>query len=357
MVDELDPTKYHVLTPQKKRIIISGLIFFFLVIVPVLSFFYYKAAVKRPSQTDREITIEIGSGDSVFEIASALGDKSAINSPFLFVFYVFVNRSELSIQAGTYTIKAGTPLDKLVMQLSHGTNDITVTFIEGWRIEEFARLASKMLPEINYSSFVNTASDLEGYLFPDTYFVNRDANEEDLVKLLQDTFNKKTAEVLTEENIKKSGFSKEQLVILASIVEREVSTETDRPVVAGILIKRFRDGMKLDVDATIQYAVAQKRLCKSDGYCIPTLEQYMDLNWWPNDLSVEELGIDSSYNTREKVGLPPTPISSVGISSLESVISPQVTPYYYYLTDTSGVTHYARTLAEHNTNIATYLYK
>jgi len=357
MVDELDPTKYHVLTPQKKRVIMTGLLFFFLVIVPTLFFFYYKAAVNRPSQTDKEITLEIGSGDSVFEVASTLGDKGAINSPFLFVFYVFLNRSELSIQAGTYTIKAGTSLVELVQQLSHGTNDITVTFIEGWRIEEFAKIAKKTLPKIDYSSFVNKASGLEGYLFPDTYFINKDTSEEELVKLLRDTFDTKTASVLTEENVRKSGFSKEQLVILASIVEREVGNEADRPVVGGILIKRLRNGMKLDADATVQYIVALKRLCKGDGYCIPTLEQYLDLNWWPNNLTLDELKTDSPYNTREKVGLPPTPISSVSISSLKAVVEPQVTPYYFYLTDNSGVTHYAKTLVEHNANISKYLYK
>ncbi|MBU0535148.1 MAG: endolytic transglycosylase MltG [Patescibacteria group bacterium] len=357
MVDELDPTKYHVLTPKKKRIILTWLLFFFLVIVPTLFFFYYNVAINRPSQTDKEITVEIGSGNSVFEIASTLGDRGAINSPFLFVLHVFLNRSELSIQAGTYTIKAGTPLVELVKQLSHGTNDITVTFIEGWRAEEFARLATKRLPKIDYPSFVNAASGLEGYLFPDTYFINKDSNEEELVKLLKDTFDQKTAEVLTEENIRKSRFNKEQLVTLASIVEREVSSEADRPIVAGILIKRLREGVKLDADATVQYAVSLTRLCKGNGYCIPTLEQYLELNWWPNDLTSEELKVDSPYNTREKAGLPPTPISSVSLSSLKAVVEPQPTPYYFYLTDTSGVTHYAKTLVEHNVNITKYLYK
>jgi UPF0755 protein len=198
---------------------------------------------------------------------------------------------------------------------------------------------------------------MEGYLFPDTYFINKNANEEEIVKLLKDTFDSKTAGLLTEENIRKSGFSKEQLVTFASIVEREVSNDTDRSIVAGILMKRFREGTKLDADSTVQYAVALGRLCKGTGYCVPTLEQFMSLNWWPNDLTSGELVIDSPYNTREKVGLPPTPISSISLSSLEAVIAPQATPYYYYLTDASGVTHYARTLVEHNANISKYLYK
>ena len=176
-----------------------------------------------------------------------------------------------------------------------------------------------------------------------------------MVNLLKDTFNQKTADVLTDENIRKTGLSKEQIVIMASLVEREVSKNDDRPIVAGILLKRLREGMKLDVDSTIQYAVAMQRLCKGSGYCIPTLDQYMKLNWWPTDLTQEELNIDSPYNTRINVGLPPTPISSVSVSSLNDVISPQDTPYYYYLTGKDGITHYAKTLEEHNANIAKYL--
>jgi len=355
MSEELDPTKYHTMTPKKKRILVIGLLFFFFIIFPILAFSYYKVALNRPSQAGKEVAIEIGKGQSVFEIAGALGDKGAINSPFLFALQVFLTGSESGIQAGTYTIKAGASLAQVIEQLKHGTNDVTVTFIEGWRVEEFARLASQSLSKIDYKGFVDLASNSEGCIFPDTYFLNKDIQEEDLVNLLKDTFNQKTADVLTDENIRKTGLSKEQIVIMASLVEREVSKNDDRPIVAGILLKRLREGMKLDVDSTIQYAVAMQRLCKGSGYCIPTLDQYMKLNWWPTDLTQEELNIDSPYNTRINVGLPPTPISSVSVSSLNDVISPQDTPYYYYLTGKDGITHYAKTLEEHNANIAKYL--
>lgn len=355
MVEELDPEKYHIITPKKKRTIIASLVFVFLFLIPSLLFVYYKIAVWRPSQTDKEITIEIGSGDSALEVASQLYSRGAINSEFLFIFYVFLNRAETNIQAGTYVIKAGTPMVTVIEQLQHGTNDVTLTFVEGWRVEEFARLAAKKLTKINYKTFLDAASGAEGYLFPDTYFVNREIQDADLVKLLRDTFDQKTATVLTSANLTKAGLTKEQTVIFASMVEREVAGAADRPIVAGILIKRWKEGMKLDVDATTQYSVALARLCKGDGYCIPTLEQFVELNWWPKDLTTEELKYDSPFNTRAKAGLPPTPISSVSLSSLEAVISYQTTPYYFYLTDKGGVTHYAKTLVEHNANVKTYL--
>lgn len=355
MTEELDPTKYHVLTPQKKRIVTLSLIFLFLVIIPALFFVYYKIAVWRPSQSGKEVTLEIGSGDSVFEVADTLATKEAINSEFLFILYVFLNRGETNIQAGTYKIAAGTPLVKVIEQLQHGTNDVTLTFLEGWRREEFARLASKQLEKVDYKDFLDLTIDLEGYLFPDTYFVNKDIQEEDLVNLLSKTFDEKTSTLLTPENLNKIGMSKEKVIIFASMVEREVSSETDRPLVAGILIKRWRDGMKLDVDATTQYVIVLKRLCKTEGYCIPTLDEFMQLEWWPKDLTKEELAFDSPYNTRLKVGLPPTPISSFSLAALNAVINYQDTPYYFYLTDKAGVTYYAKTLAEHNANIAQYL--
>jgi len=355
MIEELDPTKYHVLTPEKKRKLTVFLVILFLVIIPALLFVYYKIAVWRPSQSGKEVTLEIDSGKSVFEVADILASKDAINSEFLFILYVFLNRGETNIQAGTYTIKAGTPLVKVIEQLQHGKNDITLTFLEGWRREEFARLASQRLEKVDYKEFLDLTSGLEGYLFPDTYFVNKDIQDQELVNLLRETFDKKTSDLLSIESLNKVGIKKEDVIILASMVEREVSNEADRPVVAGILIKRWREGMKLDVDATTQYAVVLRRLCGAEGTCIPTLDEYMRLDWWPKDLSKEELEFDSPYNTRLKAGLPPAPISSVSLSALNAVVNYQNSSYYFYLTDKSGVTHFAKTLAEHNSNIAKYL--
>lgn len=355
MVDELDPTKYHVITPKSKKIIIFSLIFTFLVVLPALLFSYYKIAVFRPSQSGKEVTVEIGKGDSAFEIANKLSEKGAINSEFLFVLYLFLNKADTNIQAGTFTIKAGTPLVGVIEQLKHGTNDVSLTFVEGWRVEEFARFASQRLSNVEYKQFVDLASPKEGYLFPDTYFVNKDINEEDLIKLLRDTFDEKTSDILSEGNLKKVGLSKEQVVVIASMVEREVSNIEDRPIIAGILIKRWKDGIKLDVDATTQYVVASDRICGGKEYCIPTLEDFYSLNWWPKDLTKEELENKSPYNTRAVVGLPPSPISSVSRSALESVVNYKETPYYFYMNDRNGVTHYAKTLEEHNSNIQRYL--
>ena len=358
MSEDLDPEKYHVLTPKKKKIVLLFLLFLFLFLIPLVSVIYYKSAVHRPSQTAKEANFEIGSGDDVFEIAQMLHEKEAINSEFLFIFYVLLNRSDTNIQAGTYKIPAGTSLVDLVDMLKNGRNDVSLTFLEGWRLEQFAIYASQRLKNFNYRDFMEIARPYEGYLFPDTYFFNLDADEEEVFNKLRETFDKKTADLLTDDNLNKAGLTKEEAVIFASMVEREVSKPEDAPIVAGILIKRWKEGMKLDVDATTQYSVAYKRLCGSaieNTPCIPTLDDVYNVDWWPHNLTREELDTDNPYNTRAVVGLPPTPISSFSLSSLSAVLNYEKTPYYYYLTGKDGIMRYSTNIKEHEQNISKYL--
>jgi UPF0755 protein len=186
---------------------------------------------------------------------------------------------------------------------------------------------------------VDKAKSYEGTLFPDTYEFNADASEETIINTMRDNFTNKTQDVLTDASLAKIGLSKEQVLILASIVEREVVTESDRKIVAGILIKRLKEGMTLGADATTQYAMAPKG----------------NNDWWPKNLTPNDLESTSPYNTRKTVGLPPTPICSPGLISIKAVVEPQSTEFYYYLTDSQGITHFAKTLNEHNKNIAKYL--
>ena len=347
MVDQLDPDKYHVLTEKGKKKLIFVSLVFVLVVLPVMFFGYYAVAVKRPSQTAKEANIEIHNGDSIIQVARTLHEAEAINSEFLFIFHAFITGSDNKIQAGIYKIDAGTNIVDVISILQHGTNDVKITFLEGWRVEEFARQASSIYKNVDYYEFIKLSQNLEGYLFPDTYFFNKDMQEEELVEALKVTFLNKTKNILSEENLKKIGLTRDQCVVLASLVEREARTEDDKRKIAGILIKRFKEGMKLDVDATTQYAVAPTKVMVG--------QNYSDIEWWPTNLSAEDLKSDNSYNTRLHVGLPPSPISSVSISSLESVINYEPTDYYYYLTDSNGVTHYAKTLTDHNDNIDKYL--
>jgi UPF0755 protein len=151
---------------------------------------------------------------------------------------------------------------------------------------------------------------------------------------MTETFTAKTQGL----TVQGSNLTFSQAVILASLLERETKTDTERPIVAGILINRLNLGMPLQVDASVQYAVGTPA------------------DWWPI-ITLNDLKVNSLYNTYKYAGLPPAPIANPGLSSFKAALNPAQTDYLYYISDTSGQIHYAKTLAEQNANIAKYLGK
>lgn len=335
----VDEKKYHKLDPKKKPLYIATAVFFVTIVLPAVLYLYYNTALNRPAQHDAEKVFVIKKGEGASSISQRLYDEGFINSKVLFYFYIVVNNLQSKLQAGTYTVPAGCNVKKLSELFQQGRSDIKVTFLEGWRVEEVAQEASTKFGNVDYQSFVDMTKGYEGKLFPDTYEFNVDANEETIVDAMRENFTTKTQDVLTDASLVRIGLNKDQVLILASIVEREVVTEGDRKIVAGILIKRFKEGTTLGADATTQYAVAPKG----------------DNDWWPKNLTVDDLNSQSPYNTRKVAGLPPTPICNPSLSSIKAVVGLQNTEYYYYLTDSQGITHFAKTLDEHNRNIAKYI--
>ena len=178
-----------------------------------------------------------------------------------------------------------------------------------------------------------------GYMFPDTYLIPQDATAGAIISIFTGAFDKKvTADMRAD--IRSAGMTLESVVILASIVEREGLTDEDRPVIAGILLNRLEIGWPLQADATLQYAL---------GY------QAQEKTWWKKVLTDDDKKVKSPYNTYTNPGLPPGPISNPGIASIRAVIYPKKTEYMYYLHDPTGAVHYAKTLEEHNANVARYL--
>jgi len=224
----------------------------------------------------------------------------------------------------------------ILEKLAHGTLDIWLTIIEGWRNEEIATLLEK---EFNFSSqdFLNVSQS--GYMFPDTYAFPKEASAAAVAKIMLSNFQQKFDENLREA-IKKEDLVEEEAIVLASIVEREARYDVDRPMVAGILLNRLRQGMPLQADATVQYAL---------GY------QSDSRTWWKKGLARDDLKIDSPYNTYLNIGLPPSPICNPGLATIKAVAYPEKTDYLYYLSDKEGRMHYAKTLDEHNENIRKYL--
>ena len=227
-------------------------------------------------------------------------------------------------------------LQDLVKNLQTGSEDIWVTLIEGWRVEEMEEEISSKLG-VRSSEFVAVAK--EGYMFPDTYLFPKEATSEYITDTLRKTFDKRLTQELRAK-IRSQGLTEEQGVILASIEEREGRSNKVRTQIAGILLKRYKIGMGLNADATIQYIL---------GY------QPNEKSWWKRNLTREDLKVISPYNTYLHAGLPPTPISNPGLSSLQAVANADsLTPFIYYYHDSQGNSYYAKTLEEHNENVASH---
>lgn len=290
------------------------------------------AAANPNDKTPKIFVVEPGQG--VREIAYKLKKEGLIKDPTVFFLLTKQKGLDKKIQAGDFRLNPSMKAADVAEGLTHGTLDIWVTIPEGFRADEIADMLEKKMP--NYEeSWRQTLRANEGYLFPDTYLIPRDADAQTVVKLLTDTFETRFASIDTS----KTDLTKEEIIIIASLVEREARHAEDRPLVAGVILNRFDIGMKLDIDATIQYAL---------GY------QEDEKRWWKRSLTLEDLQINSPYNTYKVAGLPPAPISNPGLASLNAVVNPTPSDYLYYITDPKGINHYAEDLEGHRENIEKY---
>lgn len=294
---------------------------------------------KDPASKQEEVFI-INQGESVSSIAKRLESAGLIKSANAFTIFVKNSNMSSKIQAGDFKLSPSMDAKEVLRQLTVGVIDKWVTLLEGWRVEE---VAQKLNSELGISSSEFMAVAKEGYMFPDTYLFNQKATAADIAQTMRNNFNKKYDDQL-QTKIKKNGLTSEQGVILASIVEREARSDEVRKMVASILLKRLKINMGLNADATIQYALVKQ------GSKNPP-----DGGWWKRNLTRDDLKVDSPYNTYIHAGLPPTPISNPSLSSLQAVANADSsTPYLYYYHDSKGNSYYARTLDEHNQNVANH---
>ncbi|MGB9911431.1 MAG: endolytic transglycosylase MltG [Microgenomates group bacterium] len=314
--------------------------------VTVGGFFWWQKGIKPVTSSlgKQEVkkTFVVKKGEDVTSIAKRLEEEGLINDRFVFQLLVFLKGLKGKIQAGSFTLSSSLSPEEIALTLTRGTNDIWITFPEGWRKEEFARRLKANLENFEEKKFLDLTNKLEGYLFPDTYLFPKNIDEEKIVKILKENFDKKAQPFLDEEKESLTSYEK---LILASIIEREVKYPEDREIAAGILIKRLKNNWPLQTDATIQYA-------KVNLYFSPEL--FDSYNWWPV-IKKEDLKIDSPYNTYKYKNLPPTPICNPGLASIKAVIYAKDSEFWYYLSDKKGKLHFARTLEEHQENINKFL--
>jgi len=314
-------------------------ILLFLIILTSFSFFLFYKEGSLPVNKNGQVSkiFIIKQAEPLDTIVNNLANEGLIRNKIIFYLIVKQLGIEKKIQAGDFRLSANMSATEVAKNLTHGTLDVWITLIEGMRKEEMAQVISKNLdiPEIE---FIKKAE--EGYVFPDTYLVPRTASAEMILSIVNNNFKNKFNEELHTQ-MKNKKLSEKQVLILASLVEREARQASTREKVAGIILKRYLTDWPLQIDATVQYIL---------GY------QPNEKSWWKKNLTEEDLKIDSPYNTYKNKGLPPEPISNPSLSSIKAVINAdENTPYWYYMTDKNGVMRYAITLEEHQANINKYL--
>lgn len=319
-----------------RKTFISTIILIILVIG--FSIFYYEGSLPAQPQSTESATFVIGKGDSINKITNNLYDQKLIRNKLVFFFIIKKLGIENKIQAGLFRLSPSMKAQELAIALTKGSNDVWITIIEGLRKEEIAQLLSVELG-IPESEFIKQAE--EGRLFPDTYLVPRAATIDQVLAIFKANYEAKyTAEL--QEKARKKGFTENQVLTIASLVEREANTPATMQKVASIIVKRYRNDWPLQIDATVQYIL---------GY------QEKEGTWWKRHLTNQDLKTTSLYNTYAHPGLPPAPIASPGIDAIQAVVNAdENTPYWFYISNTDGSEmHYARTLDEHNANIQKYL--
>ncbi|MDA1169013.1 MAG: endolytic transglycosylase MltG [bacterium] len=295
--------------------------------------------------------IEIEKGKSAAEIWRNLVDEGISDRTIPWKFYGRKDNAAAKIQAGIYHVEKGEKISEVVKRFASGdvqTKEFSVTFPEGFTVAQIAarfadrtgKPSSEFLNEATVGKYAEKFSflrglqsgrSLEGYLFPDTYRITPDDSPEDVIMRMLGNFDKKIPENLREEIIRQ-GKTLDEIINMASILEKEVQTEKDMVMVAGVLWKRISEGEGLYVDATLEYIVEKN-----------------------GELTVQDLALDSPYNTRKYRGLPPTPINNPGLTAILAAIRPEASEYYYYLTAKDGTTIFAKTNDEHNRNKVKYL--
>ncbi|HVP21311.1 MAG TPA: endolytic transglycosylase MltG [Anaerolineaceae bacterium] len=303
-----------------------------------------------PAGSAKPFTID--QGESVNSIALNLENAGIIRDAGAFRLYLIYSGLDKGIQAGDHQLSPA----QTALEVAKGIQDatpriLTLRVYAGWRTEEIAAALQSNGFLIDAQNFLTAAAELkgekvllgypdiqsvEGYLFPDDYRFNRDVTAEEILMTMLQHFDEAVSQDLRDA-IRRQGLSLEDAVTLASIVQKEAVVPDEQPIIASVFYNRMQKGMKLDSDPTVQYALGFDPVKKT---------------WWKNPLSASDLKFVSPYNTYINTGLPPGPISNLGISALQAVAYPAQTPYYYFRArcDGSGRHFFSATYEEHLNN-------
>ncbi|WP_138495711.1 endolytic transglycosylase MltG [Paenibacillus pinistramenti] len=318
---------------------------------------YVYWGLQPPAKSDQAVKFTIEPGTGTGQIAELLQEQGLIRSGLLFKLHLKFKSEGSKFQAGTYEMTPGMTADQIIQKLNDGDvaaeEMIRFTIPEGYTVKQ---MADKLQDEglVNSDAFLKLAENpagiddpllseipdnskllyrLEGYLFPETYELKKGSTEADIIRrMLEETSVKLDQIPDFDTKLAASGYSLNQIMTIASLVEREVAVDKERPIVAGVIYNRLKAGMKLEIDATVQYLLGKtkERLLNSD------LRK-----------------VDSPYNSYLYEGLPPGPIAAPSLKSIEAALEPEKSDYLFYVTKKDGSQEhlFAATYKEHLANI------
>jgi len=327
----------------------------FIALLVAAAWFGYAFFLRAP-HAGSALVIEVTDGASVKTVASELAEKKIIPFAWEYRLYGALSGTARNLKPGSYNLRPDANDHEIALILASGKahQESELRLIEGWTIademqylqlekhvrpEEIAAIAGgaknaghfdpSLRQEFPFLKNLPESRSLEGYLFPETYRVWDDRLPQDLIRKQLQEFQSRTAGLaLSQKNAPLQTF--DDVVILASIIEKEVREDADRRIVAGIFLRRLKAGMALQSDATLNYITGTGS----------------------TQANADDLSLDSPYNSYKHKGLPPGPICNPGIASIEAVLNPTASKYLYFLTEKDGTVLYAKTLEEHAQNRA-----
>lgn len=306
--------------------------------------FYYNSMISPVDETSTEgLIVEIPQGSSLRKASSILHSNNLIKNERVFLLYAKLNEKE-SIKAGRYSISKSNSTHEILDILNKGAIaiDNKITIPEGYEVRNIAQtLESAGI--LSADEFIETANNvelfkkdydflssesilsLEGYLFPDTYYINNDMNSEDIIRLMLNRFENIYKSNQLEERLLEKNITLNEFITMASIVEREAVLQEERPVIAGVFYKRLSINMPLQSCATVQYIIKERKPI----------------------LSIADTKIESPYNTYINSGLPPAPIASPGLNSMLATLEPEETDFIFFVARGDGGHEFSKTYDEH----------
>jgi UPF0755 protein len=313
----------------------------FVIFIIVICICYSVSSLFR-LESNQKATINIKSGATTTEIAEQLKEKNIIKSKMVYQFLSKYYKYDGKYKSGSFSVNTNKGYKGIMIELTKGNgmaDYVKVTIPEGFTVKQIAeKLAETGL--VDKDKFIKAANrtydypflkdnigskiKLEGYLFPDTYYIKKHKAADDIVKMMLDRFNY----VFTKKYYDRSktvNISVREAIIMASVVEREAEAESERPIVARVFYNRLNKKMKLQSCATVQYV----------------LDKHKQV------LSLNDIKVNSPYNTYKNIGLPAGPICNPGIKSIEAALYPAKATYLYFVAKGDGTHYFSNTYAEH----------